>query len=202
MSVKSCKDNLGNTLYTTLRKELKISPKYIMFVAEYVTNGFNATEAYMKSIARKGSKRESCSCKGVEVVKNSNVQKAIRIVIDAWLNEKKTKLDKMIIDSLYREAFYDASMFITGTGAPAFDKLEDIPEEWRRCIVGIETRSYGKDANRSHTIVKLADRSKARIELAKYIELYKEASVSLSMTDETVEKLGKVFRGKKEKKDE
>jgi hypothetical protein len=200
LQVKQCKEALGGNLYHQLRKEKKLPLKYIMFVAEYVTNGFNATEAYMRSIARKGSKREGAQSHAVGIVADSRVAEAIKIVIEAWLGEKRLKLEKKIVDQLYRRAFYDPSMFVKPNGVVNFKEWEEIPEEWRCCIDGIEKKKYwhGKESSEDVIILRMANRDKAREELSKYIVLYKEISVTEHrIADETKKKLDSIFRNEK-----
>ena len=200
MPVKQTKEILGKDLYTQLKEEKNLTLKQIKFVGEYLSNGLNQTRAYL-TVYYKGneSKYASANAQAPKLLVNVSIKEAIKTVLDLWLGATKLKLEQKIIDSLYREAFYDPSMFITETGAPKFKKLEDIDVEWRPCIVGIETKSYGKDAVRDHTVVKLADRRKAREELSKYIELIKGSDISVGLTDETLQRLAHTFGGKKKK---
>jgi hypothetical protein len=194
MSVKKIKESLGSSLYQTLRKDKNLNLKEISFVALYVTNGFNATDAYMGSIARKGTKRDTANSAAVAVIAKSSIKDAIRVVIDSWLAEKKGKLEAQIIGLWYHRAFYDTKMFVDGEGAVAFKKLEDIPEEWRCVIDGIEAKYYGKDADRKVVVLKLANKEAAARELGKYIQLYADVAMSMGLTSETVAVLHQVFR--------
>ncbi len=193
--VKTLKNTLGPTLYTKLKRIDKLNPKYIMFVANYITNGFNGTEAYMKSVARKGTKPGGVTQDVNRLLENPSIKQAIQIVIDEWLGEKKLKLEKQIIETLTARAFYDINMFIHQDGSPKFSKIEDVPEQWRCVIDGIESKAYGKDANVVKIVLKLADRERAIEKLSKYIELYKESEKQeLLMTDETAKRLASIFR--------
>ncbi len=193
-TVKKCKESLGSNLYLTLRKKNKIPIKHIMFVAEYITNRFNGTDAYLKTIAKKTTTYNAAAVEACKLLKNPKICGAIKIVLDEWLAEKKLKLEKQIIDRLYAKAFYDPSIFFNPDGSVKFKKWEDIPEEYRCCVEGMEVKYYGRDADRSVVILKLADQSKAMNELSKYIELYKEASTTEhTLSDDTVNNLKKIF---------
>lgn len=201
MSVKQCKESIGSDLYQTLRKQKKLSLKHILFISHYITNGFNATDAYANSIARKNARRTSCATHGLETVKRPEIQDAIKIVIDKWLGEKKLKLEKEIIDRLYVKAFYSPEMFINPNGTARFKSWEDIPEKYRCCVEGIEVKYFGKNIGEK-VVIKLADQYRAMAELSKYIELYKgaDAANSVTMSEETVVKLAEVFNRGKENK--
>jgi hypothetical protein len=198
MSVKFVKDNIGKDLYSIIKKEINPSIKELLFAIEYFTNGFNATEAYKKTIARKGAKQSTCEVNACYTLKNTKVQQTVRKMVDAWIGEKKETFEKKIIDQLTKRSFYDPLMFVNIDGTMKFKSEDDIPKEWRCCIDSIERKYYGKDAEKYVIVLKLADRDKARTELAKYIELYKGSdSIQLNLGEETINKLDEIFGGGK-----
>lgn len=196
MKTTKLKDFFGKALFKEI-KALKLKPKHILFISYYINNGLNASQAYRE--AGFGSKKQSTAAVAVgahKLITQANIKAAIRLMMDAWLDAQKLKLDRQIIDVLTKRAFYDPKMFIKDDGSPAFEKLEDLPEEWRCVIDGIETKCFGKDADVVKTVVKLANREVSMDKLSKYIILFKEQpqSLSLGLTDEAVNKLEGVFR--------
>jgi hypothetical protein len=152
-------------------KEIGLTPKQIRFLAEYVSNGFNATRAYLKHIAYKGTKEESAWVRACELLRHVKVKQAFSLWKEITLDEVRGKLENKIIDQLMHRAFYDTSTFIKSDGK--IIDLNSIPEEWRCCVDAVETKYYGKDSIEVITY-KLADRDKARGELEKYIDMLKD----------------------------
>lgn len=196
-STKSIKDFFGPELYKQL-KSLHLKPKQILFCTNYIINDFNATKSYLDS--KMGGKKCTYQAAGVqanELTKNPKIQQAIRLVVDAWLDSQKLNLDRKIIKMYTCRAFYDPSQLIDSEGCLKFKTLEEVPEDLRYCIDGIEKRFFGKDADRSTVTYKLADRESAIANLAKYILLFKDAppiDLNLKVSDETAKKIQDIFR--------
>lgn len=199
MSAERSKQILGKPLYTTLRKS-GLKPQYILFVAEYIANGFNATDAYRKTLARKNTTYESMKAQSVVVLSRPEIRETIQTIVDHWVLSHEETFKKRILQVYMQRAFYDPSDFITPEGGPAFSSWAKLPEEKRCVIEGIEKRYYGKDADRSSIVLKLADREKALNSLSRYINLFKSADdggrLNLNLPDETVQRLEKIFRRK------
>ena len=195
MTVKNIKNDIGKDLYTKLKKE-KVKLSHIKFIAEYLNNGMKPSEAYLKYVATKPDTTKSTAyTEGCNLLKKPKIREAIRIVITDWLEEKRGKLERELIDTLYRRAFYDISIFQNENGE--FKEIEDVPVEWRCCVDGVEKKYYGKDATTSVIILKLADRDRAIDKLDKYIQMTKELSVDVGLTKDTVESLDKIFNQNK-----
>jgi hypothetical protein len=195
MTVKNIKNNIGKDLYFKLKKE-KVKLSHIKFVVEYLNNGMNAGQAYLKHVAKKPDiTMDTAYTNGCLLLRNPKIREALRIVITDWLEEKRGKLEKELIDVLYRRAFYDISIFQNENGE--FKELEDIPNEWRCCVDGVEKKYYGKDATTSVIILKLADRDRAIDKLDKYIQMTKELSVDVGLTKDTVKSLDEIFNQNK-----
>lgn len=196
MKLTEARSLLGKDLYWDLKKN-NIPNKHILFVAEYLTNGFKETDAYIVTVARKNASNGSRAAAGVEacrILKKPKIADAVREMMGIWLDEKKQKLEKEIIEVLYKRAFYDPEKLVTESGAPAFTKWSDVPEDMRVCVDSIETRAYGKDADTRITIMKLANRENAMRELSKYIALFKEPdALPLELTEDTIKNLRSVF---------
>lgn len=165
------------------------------FVAEYLTNGFNATKAYMTAVNARCT-RKYAGAKGAALLQKSETKQAISRYMAAWLGEKKEKLEVGIISVLWARAFYDPANFINPDGSPRFESWDQIPKDWRTAVDGIETKFYGKDADRSITTMKLADRERSLEKLARYISLFAADQVdhNLNMSAETENKLIRIFR--------
>jgi hypothetical protein len=192
--VRKCKEALGTSLYKELKSTKGLNIKDILFLAEYVSNGFNAIDAWLNSHGRKNGSRNHAGGMGRALLKTDGMREALRIFLEIWLAERKGKLETKIIDVLMARAFYDIADFINADGSPKFESLEDVPEAKRCVIDGIETRSYGKDADKQHTVLKLADREKAIEKLSAYIKLYRDPTgVVLELTEDTVRNLKRVF---------
>lgn len=193
--VKKCKDSVGHAIFLRFRNELKLSLKEIAFVAEYTRNGFNGTAAFMSTIARKNASRDSASVQACELVKIKRVRDAVGLIVESYIAEKKTHIEQQILRVLYARAFYDPDMFLDRQGRFRHQNLSDIPEQWRCCIDGIETKAYGKNAERLVTTYKLADREKAAEKLAKYIGMFKETAptVNINITRDTRSTLEQIF---------
>lgn len=173
--------------------------KQCLFIAEYLTNGFIATTAYMK--AYKVSTYNVAGVEANRLIKNVKIRRIIQEYFNDYLGEKKLKLEKEIITVLYTRAFYDPSMFIQPDGQARYKTWTSIPKKYRVCIEGIETKVYGTGQNQvTKTFIKLADREKAMEKLGKYITLFAPDAMTLDlkMTEETANKLANVFKGSKE----
>lgn len=166
------------------------------FAAEYITNSFQGAQAYLDAVCPTAT-RKRASLQGARWLREPAVQTCIRMFTDCWLAEKRDSLEHDIIETLFAQAFYDPAQFITPEGAPAFDDWDTIPVGMRRCIEGIETKYYGKDADVKSTVLKLVNRSTALDRLAQYIALMKgtglPAATSQALTPETEALLQGIF---------
>lgn len=193
-AVKDVKDRIGKSLYAELKKE-GLNAKEMLFIAEYITNKFNATQAYIKTMARKNSSYQSCGTEAHKLIKKPLIQNCIRKMFDYWLDEKKLKLERELCEIIYRRATYNVNTFTNPDGS--FKLLDQIPEEWQCVIDGTEVRYFGKDAQRKVIITKLADRDKAIDKLDKYIQMTKDVKeINIhNMSKETEDRLGDIFAG-------
>lgn len=90
------------------------------------------------------------------------IQQAIRSISENYMSDLKLNVPQSMIEQLQIQATYDPAMFINSDGSPKFQSWDEIPFEYRCCVENIESRYYGKDADRKVTIIKLVDRDKAR----------------------------------------
>jgi hypothetical protein len=94
------------------------------------------------------------------------------------------------------QAFYDPTMFFNPDGTVRFQSWDEIPERFRHCIEGMEVKYYGKDADKRVIMLKLVNREKAQMQLAKYIQMIKDvpAVQVIPLGKETEDKLVDIFR--------
>lgn len=177
-------------------RHLKIQARYLKFAAEWLLNGHNATDAYMRHCAAPGTMRSSATVEASRVLARTEVQQAIKFVLEESIGKIKADLEDKILNTLWRRAFYDPAQFLTTDGEPKFNHLEDVPEEWRCCIEGIESQYFGKDADQKVIKIKLADRDKAMDRLAKYIDLFRERDAKkIDLGKESLDALTSMVRG-------
>ena len=163
-------NELGKTAYKKLR-DIGLRPKQINFIKQYVET-MNATQSYIDNIAREGTTYDSAGTESRLTLQRPLVRKGVQFLFDTFIAEKKLKLETKLLDSYYRRAFYDITMFQDEEGN--FKKLTGIDKEWRCCVDATEVKYYGKDAQRRVVVSKLPDRDKALDKLSKYIEMIKE----------------------------
>lgn len=195
-----------------------ITTQEAKFAAEYLTNGLNPREAYRNSIGRRGETDKTCEKKAKSMLQCPGVQQAIYLHGERWLAEKRKVFERDIVGMLNTRAFYDPALLINTDGSPAFKTWEELPEDLRRCIDGIETRiikvgapaqpavaaSPGQPAQAAkparapvvETKVKLANRMEAVQMLAQYIHLSNGAAtnVNMAVAPETMALLASIFQ--------
>lgn len=142
-----------------------------MFAIEYASNGFNAAAAYRQQYDKRLSDGRA-EVRAQTLLRNDAVRQAVVDVVTLWINEKRLRLEREVIASLYAQAFYDPAMFVTPDGCVAFDAWEDIPAEWRCCVEGIEQRR--DKAGVPYTTIKLVDRKWALDRLSRLVALAEE----------------------------
>ena len=98
------------------------------------------------------------------------IKEAIARVRRNHIDNIKIDLPQTFIQQLQIQATYDPEMFYTPDGKPAFSEWSEVPKEYRCCIEHLETKYYGKDADRKVIIMKLVDRKSARQELYKFVD--------------------------------
>lgn len=164
------------------------------FAACYITNGFNATQAYIDSVCHNATK-STASQKGSAWLRDVKVQACIQQYTTSWLAECRAKLEGELIRTYMAQAFYDPKKFFNPDGSLAFDNWDILPEDLRRCVESIETKFYGKDADASVTVIKMADRNKAMQALAQYISLMQgqNATLNLNVSPDTDVLLRSIF---------
>lgn len=150
------------------------SPRERLFAINYVLHQGDVSLT-MKAT---GATSKYYSRQAHMILKRDKVQLAIREFWDALFLDKIDKIQKVMLDQLYRRAFTARSKYFDKYGHLKDDlTLEDLgPDE---CIIdGIETKFYGKDADVRETVFKLADRNVAYRELQKLLGLDKKNTIT------------------------
>jgi hypothetical protein len=192
---------LGEDIYNQLIESKEVTLKEIRCIAEYLTNGFNKTMAYLKTFYDNDLKKYDCSrTLGSRLFAKVNIKKVIDKLNNNWLKDKKDELENRIINRLEKKAFYDPSIFFTKHGLPAFEDIKDLPEDLRHGIKSIKTKFIGISKKPSLEI-ELADQDKALDKLAKYMTLFKSDIEinNINIDPDKIKKLESIF-GKREKK--
>lgn len=182
-------------------RQIPITLGEARFVITYLTNGRDYADAYMKAIAPT-AKEKACTMGGAKFLRRPEIQKAIQVVTDAMLGERKMELEHKILDVLWHQAFFDPAKLIEVDGRPAFSTWDDVPLPLRYCIEDIETKFYGQHADRSWTRLKFVDRKQALKELATYVGMMKgvAAAVNLNLSPETEVLMKAIFSSAKDGK--
>ena len=135
-----------------------------LFVAEYMSNGRNATQAYLKHHPHVTTK--SATCLGSMMLRGERV----REMIEAEMEEAMKKYEvtpERIIQELACLAFLDISDLYDEAGQ--LKPLSEIPEESRRAIQNIETKlnQFG-----SSTVAKSESKRAALELLGKHLAMW------------------------------
>lgn len=178
--------------------EYGLTLKQLRFIAAYIGNDFNAVEAYHACNSNKRTEKpnqggccnRTAAKKGLAILKNEKVQKALTAYMKEFIGDNKNKLEYLLLEQWYARANYKPSDIIDKEGQLILDKLEDYPPNLQRCIESIETVMHPKDPTKKLTKVKLADRDKAATKLATYINMmHTENITTLKVTETTQDKL-------------
>ena len=200
-------------------KERGITTKEAKFAAEFLTNGLDGPKAYKDALGRANEGERACKKRAAELMKCPGVQEAIKLHGELWLRGRQESLEQDILKVLNARAFYDPALLINPDGTPRFKEWDELPEDFRRCIDGIETKivRVGKPARPAipaanglpaipakaaepaitEIKVKLANRMESLGMLAQYIHLAKGRvqDVNLAIAPETQALLVSIFHG-------
>ncbi len=148
-----------------------ISPQERVFLYKYFMSGFDETTSYLETLGNPDISKDVAKRSAHHVLNKPPMLKALQALVDYFLAERKISYVPKILSLLEAQAFYDPSEIVDSTGELRVP-LADLPPYLRLCVEGIETKFYGKDADRSVTVVKLVNRQKALESLARYVALF------------------------------
>jgi hypothetical protein len=177
-----------NTILPNWR-ELGLTIKEARFVVTYLTNGYNALQAY-KCSGFKCANDNVAGVLGFKLLKKDKIAKAVDQHMEEFLLDK-AKVARDILQGYVDMASFDPAELLDKYGGLKYKTLEEVPKNLRQMIAGIETRQTG-------TVIKFYSKTTAMEKLGEYSGLFKGAhQKSVSLTEDTVNLLGKVFGGKK-----
>ena len=93
------------------------------------------------------------------------IKECIKLIQDKHCEHLLLQHRQSYIEQLQKRAYYNINLFFDEQDRPK--PFSEIPPEYHCCIDGIERKRYGKDGDYVESIYKLADKDKARAELAK-----------------------------------
>ncbi len=155
-----------------------LAPEESYFLYQYFTTGFDDIAAYQTTFHPGSNKihekeRRIYANGSAYILNRPHVVKALKALTNYFLAERKVTYAPRILQVLEAQAFYDPGDFLTSEGDLKVS-LTDLTLAQRLCIEHIDTKYYGKDADRSVTTVKLVARHRAMEMLARYITLFAE----------------------------
>lgn len=146
------------------------SPKERILIYEYFASGFNGAHAYNKTHAREQGVEDhvSADARCRFILAETRCANSLKLLVNMFVAERKISYVPRILAVLEAQAFYDPLDFLDPEGGLRVP-LENMTYLQRVCIEGIETKFFGKDADRSASTVKLVNRSQALDKLIKYV---------------------------------
>lgn len=121
-------------------KKRPLTPAREAFVAAYLANGQNATDAYRTAYPRATTR--TCEVEGGRLLRNPVVKAKIAAALQKRLNRYEVTSDR-IIEELASIAFLDSAQLYDRSGDLV--PIHDLPERVRCAICQIETESSGGD---------------------------------------------------------
>lgn len=137
------------------------TPRERLFAINYVLYQGDVTQTMIMT----GSTSKYYSKQAHDILKKDKVQEAIKAFWEVMFEDKVEKVQKLLLDQLFRIAFTPRYKYFNKKGElkPGLE-LEDLGAD--ECLIeGIEQKYYGKDADVCVVVYKLADRNQARREL-------------------------------------
>jgi len=135
MSLKNAKELINVDL-----KDLKLKPREIRFVAVFCLT-WDQKKAFIAA-GYTASTENTLYANSTRMISNDRISTAIQRYISKAIEPYKDRLNLMLLEVWYRRAFYNIEIFYNSDGTRK--DLNEIPEEWRICIDGIEKKRYGK----------------------------------------------------------
>lgn len=148
----------------------------VYFAAEYLLNGFNATQA--ARYVHPEASPSSWPCFGSDYIRRPVVQQLLSEYTSAWLRGKAFELEHNLMETLEALAFYDVSKFLKPDGSLAFKKWDELPEPLRRCVEGVEVKFFGAQAQRQTVSLQLAKRADALKAIANYVAIMRNGPLA------------------------
>jgi hypothetical protein len=148
------------------------------FVRYYIEQDFrDATGAYQRAYAE--ASEATAAANSSRLLKDANVQEALREELSAVIAEKRVPLEKRILDTWIVRAFYDPTEIISLHGALRMTEKALRARGLHVCIDSINKKVNAQGV----TVIeyKLADRDKALDMLQRYIVMIREPDKTLNL---------------------
>lgn len=173
--------------------DLELNSREFRFVAIYCTNGFKGGPAYSKAGYR-SKNNASRNANSQNLLNRDKIQEAIKRFMEMLIQPYQEKFKVMLLDTYYRRAFYRVDSFYHEDGE--LKNLEEIEEEEMVVIDGVDTKYFGKDAERKVISYKLADRSQALRTLWEYVFSVFEKDRGKDLPEESRKRIEDIFNRK------
>lgn len=176
-----------------LMKDLQLNEYELEFVYNYIQRR-NTTEAMLRTLPPDVElSKQAAKIKALKLMQRPRIRTAIDMVLQWELEGIHVTLANDIIGNLYRMAFYDPAMFINiddrGVAVSRFKSLDDVPEEYRCCVLGFKNTFHPKDPKRVYVEIQLVNRMEAMKELMQYANLYEDNNKGLKSIGEGLSKI-------------
>jgi len=176
----------------SLMKDLGLNDYELEFMYHYIQKR-NSTEALLSCLPPdKEITRQTAKIKALKMMQRNNIREGINRVMQWELEGIQMTLANDVVSQLYRMAFYDPAMFIkieNGVVMSRFKSLDDVPPEYRCCVLGMKNTFHPKDANKVYVEIKLADKKAAMRELMDYANLYESNNSGAHALGEGLKKI-------------
>lgn len=178
--------------------DLNLNEYELEFMYHYIHKR-NSTEAMLSCLPpNKMISRETAKIRALKLMQRANIREGINRIMQWELEGIQMTLANDVVSQLYRMAFYDPAMFIDGRGNSRFKSIDDIPKEYRCCIIGIEPVFHPKDAKTIYYKIKLADKKSAMRELMEYANLYESTNTGAHALGEGLKKIADLLEKTKD----
>jgi hypothetical protein len=155
----------------------EIEPYEKVFISFYVSDAhWDGYKAWMMSKLPECKNKSATVQKANRLLAKPYIQQAIKMYVNSIMEINKTRAAIEILEFQRNRALYDPADIIDANGRLKYDSLDELPLEARMAIDGIETKYFGKDADRKVTTVKLANRDRAITDLKKTLRLDEESA--------------------------
>lgn len=153
-------------------KSEALTPKQRLFIAEYVGNGFNATQAALSA----GYSKKTAQVMGSENLSKPLIARAIETAIKAKLNNRD-RLTSRWLDEVQRVAFSDIREVVDfGADGVTLRASDTLTEDAARAIESVESVVVESEhGSRTTTKAKLHSKTKGLEILGKYLGALGEA---------------------------
>ena len=161
----------------------ELTPKELLFANKYLTNDFNATEAAIDA----GFSENTARQQGSRLLTKVNIKEYIKAQLTEVIGTIKDILEKKIVDTYFKRAFYDIAQFTNENGEVDINKIN---ESGYGCIIdGVKkarTVTTGDSFEKTEPAVyDIADRDKALAQLTKYMQLISD-KIDLDVTTRVI----------------